>query len=510
MRRSPLLLLALAPILLPAVTEGRLRTGDGAELSEKDIQGLFEGSESKNRIRSLMAFIKMIIDRRDRVESESRRKIHGAKNLFEMKMAPFIGNDAQKRSKPESYESVLGVPSFKHKRQSHDKNMDDKGEHLNPTDFSNADKIAKNSDRPKGGHDPIENRDGAGQPVIEGDIVHHERQPRNMIVNPDEKWSRGEIPYVIASGFSSRERATIAKAVLEFERNTCIHVRPLAPNDNASNGYVKIIKGDGCYSSVGRQSSPGQELSLGNGCIYPGIVVHEFMHALGFWHEQSRPDRDNHIRIHYNNIQAGMSYNFKKYTTSQVQLLGTAYDVGSVMHYGPYAFARDRSRPTITALQQTSVTMGQREGLSREDINKINKLYKCKDVTAPPPPIVQPEECTDKNMYCKDWAGSGECTKNPLYMKMQCAKSCNTCSSGSCQDLNKYCAAWAETGECTKTPSYMSLYCKQSCGLCQGGGGIACSDGNQYCEPWADQGECQKNPDYMKVNCRKACGLCRG
>ena len=62
-----------------------------------------------------------------------------------------------------------------------------------------------------------------------------------------------------------------------------------------------------CYSYVGRIGGQ-QTLSLDSRCYSskePGIVLHEFMHAIGFFHEQSRTDRDSHIKINWSNIQAG-------------------------------------------------------------------------------------------------------------------------------------------------------------------------------------------------------------
>ncbi|KAL0183454.1 hypothetical protein M9458_022829, partial [Cirrhinus mrigala] len=46
-----------------------------------------------------------------------------------------------------------------------------------------------------------------------------------------------------------------------------------------------------------------QAISIGKNCDKFGIVVHELGHVIGFWHEHTRPDRDEHVDIFRENIQ---------------------------------------------------------------------------------------------------------------------------------------------------------------------------------------------------------------
>lgn len=62
-----------------------------------------------------------------------------------------------------------------------------------------------------------------------------------------------------------------------------------------------------------------------------GIIMHELMHALGFLHMQSHPDRDNYVKVNYENIKYGMQFAFAKEEANKINNFGTPYDLGSIM-----------------------------------------------------------------------------------------------------------------------------------------------------------------------------------
>ncbi|XP_071448609.1 zinc metalloproteinase nas-4-like [Hetaerina americana] len=210
---------------------------------------------------------------------------------------------------------------------------------------------------------------------VEGDILHPQSLGRNGMKHETYRWEGATIPYTISGSFGQNDRDKIQMAMDQFHKLTCIR---FIPRTNTRQRDFIHIENDqtGCWSSVGKIGGR-QVLNLQSpGCLATvGTPIHELMHAVGFLHEQNRHERDRHVTIKWNNIQKGREVNFEKASADTTDAQGVGYDYRSVMHYSPYAFSAN-SKPTIVPMIG-NVDIGQRIGLSRKDVQKIYRMYRC-------------------------------------------------------------------------------------------------------------------------------------
>ncbi|XP_045124479.1 zinc metalloproteinase nas-8-like [Portunus trituberculatus] len=211
---------------------------------------------------------------------------------------------------------------------------------------------------------------------FEGDIVLPlPLVARNGQVLEQYYWPGGRVPYTIASSFPPDHKATVLEAMSEYTERTghCIffHERTTEPDFI----LFSFDNNQGCSSSVGRQGGM-QRITYAESCFKKyGTVLHEMLHALGFYHEHTRYDRDKYVTIHWENIKKNRNKNFQIYVSVEESAFGEEYDYGSVLHYSAYAFSKNLKKTIVT--KDPYAKIGQRKGLSPVDLQKLMNMYKC-------------------------------------------------------------------------------------------------------------------------------------
>jgi Astacin (Peptidase family M12A)/ShK domain-like len=254
-------------------------------------------------------------------------------------------------------------------------------------------------------------------------------------------WPQNVVPYSISQDFTNDERLVIFEAVGEISSISCVKIIQRTTESD----YIMFIKSAACTSSIGRVGGI-QYISLSLVCIRKGLILHEILHALGFFHEHLRYDRDDYVYVYWENIMAGTEDDFQRYSRDEIDLFEQPYDFYSVMHYTNYAFTKNGEKTIVT---RNGIQLIDRMSLSEIDKIKINILYNCSSN--------RQHECADASPSCTSW--STMCSTDD-FVRKACQITCNSCQR-IVPDFN--CDNWKQAGQCNKDPLLMKVLCS---GLC--------------------------------------------
>jgi hypothetical protein len=219
--------------------------------------------------------------------------------------------------------------------------------------------------------------------ILNGDIVVGDDFPKVQAYSTIPvlgflryQWPNAVIPIVVdPSIYANGMGSVVHAAIAEFNDKTELCLVPRSGEDD----YVRINysttlgPGVGGNSKVGKQGG-GQYVNLAPGAT-KGTLLHELMHAAGFYHEQSRSDRDQYVKIHEENLIPGMKNQFQ----IEPGITQTKYDFCSIMHYPATAFTKNGQITIECALGGMVVPcpdcLGNRTEFSAKDIEGIDNFY---------------------------------------------------------------------------------------------------------------------------------------
>jgi hypothetical protein len=185
-----------------------------------------------------------------------------------------------------------------------------------------------------------------GYVLIEGDIQVKLDEYRAFRAGADSAfgtvnyWPQ-QVPFSFDSGINATKQQQAVEAMNEISARIGVTFVPIASFPLPPN-RILFRDSSGNSSPIGMQPLVNV-VNLFN-WDFQIVICHELYHSLGFWHEQTRHDRDTFVTINWANIESGEDHNFEMVPDASTY---GPYDFDSFMHY-PRAGFSVNGQDTIT------------------------------------------------------------------------------------------------------------------------------------------------------------------
>lgn len=274
-----------------------------------------------------------------------------------------------------------------------------------------------------------------GHAVTEGDIVygteeqilsaavgngHGHAAPRAFSFGPGvAPWPQATVRFKYESDDAEAKLSSNVNRAIEYWLSGAPYLRfaQLSPNDRNAVPGILTITADcySCHANIGyTENNP--IINLCPGWCGLDAVTHEFGHALGksklhiayyrvllqttntesgLWHEHRRPDREQYVHFACENLDpvcnnmpadktccdtnlpegCCSSFHDFDFTTGSNLIRSDQYDVNSVMHYPPTAFALEGKYTLVPARPDIVIPHVHANGPTKMDFEQVCKIY---------------------------------------------------------------------------------------------------------------------------------------